>query len=824
VYSFGTWPPTTHVEPTFRGHRVYEIRGAVAGNGHLKVESFISAAWLGILLGSPPAMFGDSQYYQHSFFDNSDMPDAYFYSTGKPSAPSTLELVHGHLPVNGQVFVTPPNALQLSWQSEVNGGWDAEIRVVNFRNRRIQFEGDTLYFWCYSQQGMAAAELPLVRLEDAGRNFSSPLALGEFAGDLPAERWVQVKIPLARFATASIHDFSAQNLRIIVFSQNAADGVRHTLLIDEIRIDSAKAATSGPVTLAGAPEKDGKQSEPRPVLPTPVKLSARGYERHIALHWGMAGSASADAASPTQSSFAGPAQKSEAGFERFVIYRSEDGRNFQPIGMQVRGITRYTDYVGLGKTFYYRVTTSNVDYRESAPSEVVSAATRTADRPFTDDELLIMLQEETFLYYWEGAHPDSGTSLENIPGDDRIVATGASGFGIMALIVGVERGFISREQGLERLLKIVTFLEKAPRYHGAWSHFMDGQTGQTLPVFDMVDDGGDLVETAFLMEGLLTARQYFSNHHGHETDGHADEKDSKEELFSRITKLWEEVEWDWYKKSPQGEALFWHWSPDFAWHINNRLTGFNETMIVYLLAMASPTHAIAPELYYTGWANQKDAAIGSSSDDPRPGPRYTNGRKYFGIKLDVGWGTGGPLFFTHYSYMGFDPHAATDRFTNYFENNRNTALVNRAYCIANPKHFEGYSAESWGLTASDGPEGYNPSAPDEDDDHGLMAPTGALSSFPYTPEASMAALKHFYRDDGSWLWGIYGPRDAFDAHEHWVSPIYMGLNQAPIAVMIENYRTGLIWKLFMSNPEIAPTLAKAGLQMHKRGTKRDGTQ
>ena len=180
--------------------------------------------------------------------------------------------------------------------------------------------------------------------------------------------------------------------------------------------------------------------------------------------------------------------------------------------MQLRGITRYTDFVGLGgKKFYYRVTASDVLYRESPASEVVNAATRTADQLFTDDELLTMLQEEAFLYYWESAHPDSGTSLENIPGDDRIVATGASGFGIMALIVGVERGFISRQQGLERLLKIVTFLEKAPRYHGVWSHFMDGHTGETLPVFDMVDDGGDLVETAFLMEGLLTARQYFAN-------------------------------------------------------------------------------------------------------------------------------------------------------------------------------------------------------------------------------------------------------------------------------------------------------------------------
>jgi hypothetical protein len=792
----------------------------------LRMGHLILAGFAGLLCAAP-TLFGDTQYYEHSFFDNSLMPEAYFYSSGKPSAPSTLELVHDHLPVNTKIFITPPNALQLSWQSAKNGGWDAEIRVVNFRNRRIQFQGNTLYFWCYSQEGIAAGDLPLVRLEDVGRNFSGPLPTGEFAGDLPAGHWVQVKIPLSRFVTASIHDFSAQNLRIIVFSQNAPDGAKHTLVIDEIRIDSAGAAASLPIT--AAPGNDVTLLKSNSAFPAPSNLSAKGYERHIALHW-QAPDGASPVADPqyghTPTGFAVSPESQRPELERYVIYRSEDGKSFSPIGMQVRGITRYMDFVGLGgRGYYYRVTASDAQYRESPPSEMISSATRTADRPFTDDELLTMLQEEAFLYYWEGAHPDSGTSLENIPGDDRIVATGASGFGIMALIVGVERGFISREQGLERLLKIVTFLEKAPRYHGVWSHFMDGHTGQTLPVFDMVDDGGDLVETAFLMEGLLTARQYFAGHHGRGTEGRAAADDSKgAELFSRITKLWEEVEWDWYKKSPQGEALYWHWSPDFAWHISNRLTGFNEAMIVYLLAIASPTHAVSPDLYYTGWANQKHAAIGSYIDDPRPGPRYTNGKTYFGIKLDVGWGTGGPLFFTHYSYMGFDPHAATDRFTNYFENNRNIARINRAYCIANPKHFEEYSAVSWGLTASDGPEGYNPNAPDKEDDHGIMTPTGALSSFPYTPEASMAALKHFYRDEGSWHWGIYGPRDAFNAHEHWVSPIYMGLNQAPITVMIENYRTGLIWKWFMSNPEIAPMLVKAGLQMHKPGTKPQGAQ
>src|SRR5271165_4323664 len=792
-----SWAGRQSTERAGRGCRAYAVRALL-----LAMAAAVATA-------VAPVGRADTRYYQHTFFDNSSTSisgDNYFYSSGTPSAPSTLELVDRKLPVEKEIFLTPPNALRLSWQSMRDGGWDAEIGVVNFRNRHIHFDGDTLYFWVYSKEEIAGDNLPLLRLEDVHGNFSAPLHWAAGNGNVPAQRWFQVRIPLQRFVTASIHEFSANELKMMVFSQGQADGAKHTLILDEIRIDSALAATrrapSFAMSAPGAPTapvsaNGGKDAASD--LPGPQHLVATSYERHVDLHWDAP-------AREVQGGIVTNDSANAQELQRYIIYRSEDGKNFRPIGMQVAGVTRFTDYVGAsGKPLFYRVTDSDARYRESAPSNAVAAATRPADKLFSDDELLTMLQEATFRYYWEGAHPDSGTSLENIPGDERIVATGASGFGIMAIIVGVDRGFITREQGLERMEKIVAFLERAPRYHGVWSHFMDGHTGTTIPLFDMVDDAGDLVETAFLMEGLLAAGQYFRG------DGA-----SGTQLYGRITKLWEGVEWDWYSKNRDGRALYWHWSPDFSWHISNRLTGFNEAMIVYLLAMASPTHAISPDLYYTGWANQVHAAIGSRSDDPAPGDRYTNGKDYFGIKLDVGWANLQPLFFQHYSFLGFDPRAATDRFTNYFENNRNTARINLAYCIANPKHFKGYSADSWGLTAADGPQGYNPSAPNADDDRGIMAPTGALASFPYTPEASLAALKHFYREDGAWLWDIYGPRDAFDAQENWVSPIYMGLNQAPITVMIENYRTGLVWKMFMQNPEMAPMLEKAGLQMGSR--------
>jgi exo beta-1,2-glucooligosaccharide sophorohydrolase (non-reducing end) len=727
----------------------------------------LQAGGLLILLACfAPAAWGDSAYYRHSFFDNSLTRDAYYYSSGKVSAPSTLALAgDGKLPVETKIFFTPPNALRLDWTSAAGGGWDAQVDVVRFRNREIRFEGDTLSFWCYTPAAIAAAALPVLRVLDTGFNFSAPLRWESFGGDLPARQWTQVKIPLAKFATASIQALDPQRMQSIVFGQGAADGAAHALIIDEIEIERSGALESKIV---------------RPA--TPRIFEAKGYERHIDLRWEA---------------------PSDDNVQRYIVYRSEDGKEFAPVGMQVRGVNRYTDFIGNpGVKRYYKVAASERAYRESELSAEASASTRA----MSDEELLTMLQEECFRYYWEAAHPDSGTTLENIPGDDRIVATGASGFGIMALVVGVERGFITREEGAARLTKIVDFLEKAPRYHGVWSHFMDGHTRLSLPVFDMFDNAGDLVETAFLMEGLLAARQYF--HAANELE---------QTLYRRISRLWETVEWDWYRRSPQSDALYWHWSPDWAWHINHRLTGFNETMIVYLLAIASPTHSVPAVLYYTGWAGQSKAAIdyrrGWSASSA--GDHYSNGKSYYGIKLDVGVGSGGPLFFAHYSYMGFDPRVR-DRFTDYFENNRNMALINLAYCTANPKHFLGYGTNSWGLTASDGPRGYNPNAPDSNDDIGTMTPTGALASFPYTPETSMAAFKHFYRDLGDRLWDVYGPRDAFDETRNWYSPIYMGLNQAPITVMIENHRSGLIWKLFMSNPEIAPMLKRAGFTVTRR--------
>ncbi len=515
-----------------------------------------------------------------------------------------------------------------------------------------------------------------------------------------------------------------------------------------------------------------RRPQPEPLrCPVPSQLTATGYERHIALRWEAAEAPS---------------------LAHFVIYRSRDGGACEPIGIQLPGTHRYVDFIGsTGVKASYRVAEADWSNRISALSATAAAATRAMN----DDELLTMLQEAAFQYYWDGGEPHSGMANESMPGDDRIVATGASGFAIEAILVGVERHFITREQGLARLARIVSFLERAPRYHGAWSHYMNGATAQTMPLFGMLDNGGDLVETAFIMQGLLTARQYFDGAAPRERD-----------LYQRITRLWEGIEWDWYRDDAQQRfpvlalvtAVGLPDPPpadrlqrgDGGVPAGDRLAHAWRAGRHVLFGLGGPERAragLSPGL--VGQCRRQPLRQRQQLFRHQAGRRRRHRRPAVLHAL-----------FVH----GLRPARLHDKYTSsYFENNRNIALINRAYCIANPKHYAGYGADAWGLTASDGPTGYKTPAPDAENDTGTITLTGALASFPYTPEASMAAFKHYYRDLGAQLWDIYGPRDAYNPTLNWVSPIYMGLNQAPIVAMVENYRTGLLWKTFMTNPEIA---------------------
>ncbi len=398
----------------------------------------------------------------------------------------------------------------------------------------------------------------------------------------------------------------------------------------------------------------------------------------------------------------------------------------------------------------------------------------------TDNELLTKVQQQTFTYFRDFAHPISGMARErNSSGET--VTTGGTGFGVMAIITGVSRGFITRAEGRDQVLKITNFLlSKCTRYHGAFAHWINGSTGVTIP-FSANDNGGDLVETSLLLQGLIAAREYFNG-----TDA------AEISLRTNINTIWDGVEWNWYRQNNQN-VLYWHWSTDKGWIMNLPIRGWNEALIVYVLAASSRTDAIPKIVYDNGWAGNG---------------AMRNNNSYYGYRLPLGPANGGPLFFEHYSFLGINPNGLSDAYADYATQTLHHTKINFEYCKANPKRWYGYSDQTWGLTASDIPGGYTASEPAND--VGVIAPTAALSSFPYTPVESMNALKFFYYKLGDKLWGAYGFYDAYKLHEGWFASSTLAIDQGPIIVMIENYRTGLLWNLFTGAPEIKNGMRNLG--------------
>ncbi|GAB3360856.1 glucoamylase family protein [Arachidicoccus ginsenosidivorans] len=424
----------------------------------------------------------------------------------------------------------------------------------------------------------------------------------------------------------------------------------------------------------------------------------------------------------------------------------------------------------------------------------------------SDDSLLTIVQRQTFRYFWQYAHPVSGLARErdntvqadyywdyineadDVPNlskgsfGSEACAIGGTGMGILATIVAVNRGWIGRDTALKRLIKMVDFLNTADRYHGIFPHFMNGTTGKTIP-FGPLDDGADIVETSYLLMGLLAAKVYFKG------------SSKAEQYFShRVQQIWQDANWSWFSKGGQ-QTLYWHWSPENDFQMNFPVYGYDEALITYIMAASSPTHAISKTLYENSW-------VKSAS--------WKNGKSYYGYELPLGnFDKGGPLFFEQYTYLGINPEGLTDDHgIDYAKQTRNHTLINRAYCIENPKHYKGYGPNCWGLTAGDSYKGYVAHCPEVD--LGVIQPTAALSSFPYTPKYSMQALKHFYYDLGSKIWGPYGFADGFSESKNWYATTHLAIDQGPIVVMIENYRTGLIWHLFMQIPEIQKGLKKLG--------------
>jgi hypothetical protein len=704
-----------------------------------------------ILLFVSMSLFLNGQSYL--YFQDSPGNDYYDYSWMELTSPSELERkVEPDLrkfPVESVITAQQGvNSLRLKWRSVSGGSWLAIAAGDAWTAKDIS-DTDTMVFWLQSLEGIASGDLPQVFVEDVTNRKSIFIGLPGWSGDLPAGVWTRITIPMTLFLDSG-DGVDYTQIKTIGFAQLADDGAEHTLLIDNMRVNK------------------GDGSSPQASIPQGV--TAKAWEYHVEVSWDP---------------------NPEAYVSAYEIERSVIGETDYMIVAEVEPeMTVYIDWVkpfGEQVEVSYRIRALNGVNEPSDPSEAASATTRS----LTDEELLDMVQEYTFRYFWNFAHEASGMARErNTSGNT--VTSGGSGFGIMSIPVGIERGFITREEGVARVLKILDFLSTADRFHGAWSHWINGNTGKVIP-FSTKDNGGDIVETAYMAQGLLTIRQYF--------DGDTPEE---KQIVEAATELWEGIEWDWYRRN-DSPSIYWHWSPDYNWDMNMTVTGWNEAAIVYLLAIASPTHGVPASLWHTGWA-------GSSS--------YTNGNEFYGYTLYVGWDWGGPLFFAHYSFLGFDPRDKADSYANYFDQNRNHSLIHQAYCQANPKGFSGYSEVCWGLTASDDPiVGYQAHEPWSSRDNGTITPTAALSSFPYTPEESMLALKHFYRELGEDTWGWMGFLDAFNQQRHWVAGSYLAIDQGPIILMIENYRSQLLWDLFMSNEEIQPMMDAIGFHAQANGIK-----
>jgi hypothetical protein len=678
----------------------------------------------------------------------SDSPDGdllYDSSWGYRNSPSELELAGNNdkFPVDANHPFQGAHSLRLHWLSKSGGDWGIAVAAVGWAAHDVT-QYDSLEYYINGPVTIHADDLPDLALEDTGNRKSTRVAMGNWLANVDDDTttWQRITVPLNAFGSGSENsDFT--RIKTLFHFQKNTDDTDHTLWLDEIRF--IKAGGTG----NGAPA----------VL---QNIIAEGHDSRVDLIW-----------TPGR----------EENLSGYYIYRSDTKEgNYTKLNGVAHTTHVYSDFLGANdQTWFYTITAVNQNFQESVPSEPVQGSSYAMN----EEELMSSVQRATFRYFYDYGHPVSGLTRER-KGSGNTCTSGGTGFGLMAMTVASNRGFINRDSSAARTLKILRFLQdEAETFHGAWSHWLHGETGKAIP-FSANDDGADLVETAYVVQGLLTVRQYFDRDNAEET-----------EIRQRATQMWEAVEWDWFRRHNNSDVLYWHWSPEKEWIMNMPIQGFNETLIVYILAIASPTHGVPASMLHDGWQR-----MGAGN--------YENGKSFYDHKIFVGPDYGGPLFFTHYSYLGLDPRRFTDEFCNHFENNRNISLVHRAYCMDNPLSHTGYDSLCWGLTASDNPWGYTAHAP-MNNDNGTITPTAALSAFPYVPEYSLPTMKYFYYTLGDRLWGEFGFRDAFNLDQNWFAQSFISIDQGPIILMIENYRTQLLWNLFMADPDIQVMMPTVGV-------------
>jgi hypothetical protein len=674
----------------------------------------------------------DETFYDQGIVNVGSMGDSYFEVTHPPGLPQYNDKV----PCLTTSF-KGSTALKFNYTSSPDGNWRTTIYRNDWSTTDISGM-DSISFFVYSEVSLPTSALPLIglkanKLSGSGDVSSELYALENFNDSVPPEEWTQITFPLDTFLLDDANsDLNFSETKGVIFNQSEQNNVSRLLLIDEI------------IAFKSLEE-----------IPVVKNLSVTGYDSHAELQW-----------------------EQDVPDLAYRIYASFDAGETWEIRAETTN-KYYLDFVpetAINSTVQYRVVTLSQD-KESEPVEATAEL-----RDFSDEELLDMVQRYTFRYFWEGAHQETGMILERSNGNGRTAASGATGMGLMALILGHEREYRPQEEIKDRILMILEFLTNCDRHHGAWSHWYTSDTYETQP-FSEKDDGGDLVETSYLAAGLIALKNHFSGN------------DSKSiQIREQANQLWREIEWTWYQKGEN--VLYWHWSPNYDFEMNMQVRGWNEALITYIMAASSPTYPISEEVYTNGWARNGG---------------MVNERSFYEYDISLSPDWGGPLFWIHYSHLGINPSGLSDEYADYWQEHVNTAKIHQAYAVDNPLNHESYSHSCWGLTASDDPEGYTAHQPWYND-NGTISPTAALGSMPYTPDETLKALKYFYRERGSELFGKYGFYDAFNDNVDWVADSYLGIDQGPIVVMIENYRTGLLWYTVMKDEEVKAGLDKLGFQ------------
>lgn len=692
--------------------------------------------------------------YPGVLFDNSVMRGSYTHSRVSYEGQSWVENVRGHLPVSDSLFFTPGNALSLKYTSANGGQWQSTIRYPDYSHTYQVNSNDVLTFKLFALSETNAAALPKLAILH-GENASALLNLSAYISDYQPSMWVNVRIPLKAVPGLSVGEV----IKGVRLSQGGADGNTHHLFIDQIEF------------LPSNPPREK-------LFSAAVLSSVKAFDRHVNLVWEL----------PLTPSI------------RYIkIYRSEDGENFEAVGIRPVFVQNATDIVPISnKVYYYKIAWVDYNYLESPFSEIKEAKTSRS----SDEELLDFIQATHINYFVENAEVNSGMHALSLRNSEATVSVKNTGLSILSQIVGVDRGFVPRNLVVSRLNRMVGFLENAEQYHGVFPVLINGRTGKGV-FADNTTPVADVSATSFLLQGLLVAREYFDGENSEET-----------ELRNKIDSLWSRVNWQKFTDFDEGPFLFDSWSPVTGFTHAMPMGGYNTCFVSYVLALASPHHKIPADAYSLGMGFQrtlKDSAHISTgvknellfSDENKVPDTAEMSRNYnyihlpykrdttvYGLPIVVG-NVDTTLIEAVLPFIAFDPRNKADEFANYFENNSN--LIQAYSRRDNEQRVSDFSLNIWGtqrLSQRDTSDSY------------VINPAISAASYSYQPSEAIKSIREFYDRYGDYLFTEYGFRSWINVDDNTVSDTFDPVNQALVSIMIENGRSGLIWDLFSRHPAI----------------------